>query len=178
MPDTGDSGQPPPRSGVNVDAMLQALNTEQVDYLLIGGMNFLLRHEPELTFDVDIWVADSAENLNRLNRALRALGAAWGPTETAWAPIPEDAAWLRQQNVFCLTTAHGALDVFRDVRGLEGRYRECRGDAVRSRTASDVAFAGLSDAHMLACLEALPEAQRKPRRVATLRAALRRESTR
>jgi hypothetical protein len=104
----GDSGQPPPRSGVNVDAMLQALNTEQVDYLL--------------------------------------------------------------------TTEHGALDVFREVRGLEGRYRDCREAAVGSQTAAGVGFTGMSDAHMLACQEALPEPQRKPRRLATLRAALRRES--
>ena len=161
---------------MNVDAILRALHDEQVDYLLIGGMNFLLRHEPELTFDVDVWVADSDENLKRLNRALRALGAAWGPTETTWAPVPEDSAWLRRQMVFCLTTRDGALDVFRDVRGLEGRYTECRNAAIRGRTASGVAFAGLSDADMLACQEALPEAQRKVRRMATLRAALRRES--
>lgn len=155
--------------------MIETLNAEGVDYLLIGGMNFLLRHEPELTFDVDIWVADIAENLDRLNRALHGLGAAWGPTETAWAPVPEDSAWLRRQTVFCLTTQHGALDVFREVRGLEGQYLECREAAVRSQTASGLAFLGLSDAHMLACQEALPEAERKPRRVATLRAALRRE---
>ena len=94
---------------MNVDAILRALNDEQVDYLLIGGVNFLLRHEPELTFDVDVWVADSDENLKRLNRALRALGAAWGPTETTWAPVPEDSAWLRRQMVFCLTTLRAAL---------------------------------------------------------------------
>lgn len=29
---------------MNVDAMLRVLNEEQVDYLLIGGMNFLIRH--------------------------------------------------------------------------------------------------------------------------------------
>ena len=155
--------------------MLQALNTDQVDYLLIGGMNFLLRHEPELTFDVDIWVADNDANLPRLNRALRSLGAAWGPTEAAWAPVPEDSAWLRQQSVFCLTTDHGALDVFREVLGLEGRYAECRASGVRSQTASGVAYVGLSDAHMLACQEALPEEQRKPRRLASLRAALQRQ---
>ena len=40
---------------MNVDEILAALNAERVDYLLIGGMNFLLRHIPELTFDVDIW---------------------------------------------------------------------------------------------------------------------------
>jgi hypothetical protein len=160
---------------MNVDAILRALNDEQVDYLLIGGMNFLLRHEPELTFDVDVWVADEQENLGRLNRALMALGAAWGPTEATWAPVPEDSGWLRRQMVFCLTTEHGALDVFRDVRGLEGRYRECRKAAVPGRTASGIAFAGLSDADMLTCQEALPEPQRKVRRMATLRRVLRRE---
>lgn len=163
---------------MNVDAMLETLNAERVDYLLIGGMNFLLRHEPELTFDVDVWVADSDENLQRLNCALQRLGAGWGATEIAWAPVPEDSSWLRQQPVFCLTTEHGALDVFREVLGLEGRYAECRATAVHSRTASGVAFVGLSDAHMLACQEALPEAQRKPRRLATLRAALQRQHNR
>jgi hypothetical protein len=29
---------------MNVDPMLRVLNEEQVDYLLIGGMNFLIRH--------------------------------------------------------------------------------------------------------------------------------------
>ena len=52
---------------MNVDHILRALHEEHVDYLLIGGMNFLLRHRPELTFDVDIWVRDDAENLERLN---------------------------------------------------------------------------------------------------------------
>lgn len=64
---------------MNVDAILQPLNTEQVDDLLIGGLNFLLLHEPELTFDADVWVADTAEKPGRPNRVLRALAAAWGP---------------------------------------------------------------------------------------------------
>ncbi|MEI7936179.1 MAG: hypothetical protein WCK27_05765 [Verrucomicrobiota bacterium] len=38
---------------MNVDAMLRVLNEEQVDYLLIGGMNFLIRHLSEPTFGVD-----------------------------------------------------------------------------------------------------------------------------
>jgi hypothetical protein len=37
---------------MNVDEILRTLNQEHVDYLLIGGMNFLLRHLPELTYDV------------------------------------------------------------------------------------------------------------------------------
>src|SRR5690348_6270281 len=103
---------------MNVDRILQALNDEEVDFILIGGMNFLLRHEPELTFDVDVWVRDDAANLERLNRALSELGAAWGPTEGDWAPVPNEWQWLQKQPVFCLTTDHGALDIFREVRGL------------------------------------------------------------
>jgi hypothetical protein len=101
---------------MNVDHILRTLNEERVDYLLIGGMNFLLRHLPELTFDVDIWVRDEAENLERLNRVLQKLEAAWGPTEKDWRPVANDWRWLQRQGCFCLTTAHGALDVFRDVR--------------------------------------------------------------
>jgi hypothetical protein len=38
---------------MNIDHILQTFNTCEVDYLLIGGMNFLLRHEPVLTYDID-----------------------------------------------------------------------------------------------------------------------------
>ena len=158
---------------VNVDAILEACHHEQVDYLLIGGMNFLLRHRPELTFDVDLWVRDTSVNLERLNRALRRLGAAWGPTESAWRPVPDDWHWLERQAVFCLTTEHGAVDIFRDVRGLEGRYDECRARAVALTTAAGMAFLGLSDQDMLTCQEALPPGQRHERRMAVLREALR-----
>lgn len=158
--------------------MLEALNGEQVDYLLIGGMNFLLRHLPELTFDVDIWVEDTLANLERLNRALRRLGARWGPTEAEWRPVPNDWRWLQRQGLFCLTTQHGALDVFREVRGLEGRYAECRKRAVPSQTGTGVAFLALSDEDMLACQEALPPGQRNERRIQVLRDAIRRAKLR
>jgi len=163
---------------VNVDAIFQALNREQVDYLLIGGMNFLLRHQPELTFDVDVWVRDDPVNLERLNRALRSLDAQWGPTEAEWKPVPDDWHWLRGQAVFCVTTAHGALDVFRDVRGLEGRYDECSQRAVPSTTGTGVKFMALADQDMLTCQEALPPSDRKLKRMEVLRAALQRAKDR
>ena len=43
---------------VNVDAILTSLNDRRVEYLLIGGMNLLLRHRPVLTLDVDVWIHD------------------------------------------------------------------------------------------------------------------------
>ena len=157
---------------MNVDIILKALHDAQVDYLLIGGMNFLLQHVPELTFDVDIWVHDQPGNLARLNAALKNLSAEWGRTEKDWKPVPEDWKWLQAQDVFCLTTQHGALDVFRDVCGLEGQYDACRARGVASKTAAGVPFRGLSDEDMLRCQEALPVGQRKSTRMAVLRQAL------
>jgi hypothetical protein len=157
---------------MNVDRMLQEFNAAGVDYLLIGGMNFLLRHLPELTFDVDFWVEDSRDNLVKVNAGLQALGASWGPTEELWKPVPETSVWLDSQTVFCLTTEFGALDIFRDVRGLEGRYAECKQSAVQARTASGVSYFGLSDQHMLESQLALEEKDRKQNRIAVLRRAL------
>ena len=154
---------------MNVDEILHGLNAEEVDYLLIGGMNFLIQHLPELTFDVDVWVRDDETNLLCLNRALRRLGAEWGRHETEWAPVPDDWHWLQTQTVFCLTTPHGALDIFREVRGLEGRYRESKAKGVLTKTAAGVSFAGLSDEDMLACQDALPPGERKVRRTEVLR---------
>jgi hypothetical protein len=53
---------------VNVDRILQASNEAGVEYLLIGGMNFLLRHKPVRTFDVGLWIRD--EEANRARRRL------------------------------------------------------------------------------------------------------------
>jgi hypothetical protein len=162
---------------VNIDKILQTLNQGEVDYILIGGVNFLLRHEPELTFDVDIWVADNEENLKKLNQALIAMDSAWGPTEQEWRPVPANHQWLKQQSIYCLTTSLGALDVFREVKGLEGKYAECKAAAGYSQTASGVAYVGLSDLHMLACQEALPLREQKPKRIEVLKRALRKDGS-
>ena len=47
---------------MNVDRILETFNRHEVAWLLIGGMNFLLRHKPVLTFDVDLWVDDTVQN--------------------------------------------------------------------------------------------------------------------
>ena len=164
-----------PLGAMNIDRILEEFNNAEADYILIGGMNFLLRHVPELTFDIDLWVEDSGENLIRVNRALRALGAEWGRTDAEWKPVPENAEWLRAQSVFCLTTQWGAVDIFREVRGLENRYAECRAEAIPARTAGGVPFRGLSDAHMLDSQLALEEIYRKAGRIAVLKKALGRE---
>ena len=54
-----------PMMSMNVENIFGTFNTCQVDFILIGGMNFLLRHAPILTFDVDLWIDDTAENRSR-----------------------------------------------------------------------------------------------------------------
>jgi hypothetical protein len=79
---------------MNIDHILRTFNASEVEYLLIGGMNFLLRHEPVLTYDIDFWILDTAANLDRCDSALRQLDASWGPTEDSWRPVAEQAGWL------------------------------------------------------------------------------------
>ena len=119
-------------------------------------MNFLLNHEPSLlTFDVDIWIQDEQSNRARLNSALQDLNAEWGATDAAWKPIGSDAKWLESRAVFCLTSAQGAIDVFREVRGLEGQFDICKHRAKSKTTASGIPYYSLADEDMLRCQEAL-----------------------
>lgn len=73
-------------SVMNVDHVLATLGSNGLEFLLIGGMNFLLRHEPVLTFDIDVWIHDSASNLDRCEAAMSELDASWGATDEVWRP--------------------------------------------------------------------------------------------
>ena len=50
---------------MNVEHILRVMQRHQVAFILIGGMNFLLRHQPVVTFDVDFWIDDRADNRRR-----------------------------------------------------------------------------------------------------------------
>ena len=157
---------------METELILRIFAERRVECLLIGGMNFLLRHRPVLTYDVDFWVGDTNDNLARTADALYQLGAQWGPDDKSWAPIPPGIEWLQRQSVYCLTTDHGAIDIFREVRGLEGQFKACWDRGVESQTAGGIAFRGLSDHDMLSCQLALPAGEQKAERVAYLQALL------
>lgn len=157
---------------MNVDRILETLNAHRVDYLLIGGVNYLLRHGPILTYDVDVWIDDNPANLHRCEQALAALGAEWGPTFEDWQPVDrKSAGWLEGQSVFCLTSREGAIDVFRRVKGMES-WAECRRRAFPGQTSGGVPYPGLADEDMLRCQLALSEAERNAERIRALRKAL------
>ncbi|MCU0963430.1 MAG: hypothetical protein MUF48_25340 [Pirellulaceae bacterium] len=158
---------------MDVDRILATMNDSQVDYLLIGGMNFLLRHEPVLTFDVDLWIDDQETNRRRCERALQTLDAQWGEADGDWGDVAaRDPGWLDRQPVFCLTSPSGAIDIFRAVAGLTD-WATSRACASRDATANGTAFWGLSDEDMLLCQLALEEPYQKPQRIATLQRVLR-----
>lgn len=150
---------------MNVDHILSVFNENQVAYLLIGGMNFLLRHAPILTFDVDLWIDDTPENRARCELALARLDAEWGTGDSDWRPTRElPGGWLQQQAVFCLTSPHGAIDIFRAVTGL-GDWKSSASRSILEKTNAGTQYRGLSDEDMLACQLALEPGQRKMERV-------------
>lgn len=157
---------------MNVDRILDAMNRHGVAYLLIGGMNFLMRHAPVLTYDADLWIDDTPENRRRCERALASLDAEWGATDEDWGPVAaKPSGWLDRQGLFCLTSPHGAIDVFRSVRGL-GSWGECRERAHPMTTPNGIPWPALSDEDMLRCQMALPEGQRRAERIEALEQAL------
>jgi hypothetical protein len=50
--------------------VLKALGEEDVDYILIGGFAVILYGLPRLTQDIDIFVKMTADNIDRLQKAL------------------------------------------------------------------------------------------------------------
>lgn len=159
---------------MNIDVILRAFNRQRVRHLLIGGVNYLIRHEPIITYDIDLWIEDSPPNRRRCEHALAKLGAEWGASVQDWRPVKRlPTGWLARQSVYCLTSPHGAIDVFRKVKGLR-EWRSSRNRAVRGTTGAGVAFWGLSDADMLRCQKALSRSERKGERVRSLERTARR----
>jgi hypothetical protein len=153
---------------MNIDHVLQTMNQWQVAYVLIGGMNFLLRHEPILTYDIDLWIDDTDLNRSRCEAALAALDAEWGETDATWEPVrSKPPGWLSRQSVFSMNSPHGAIDIFRFVPGLPD-WQMSRQNSVVEQTSRGVSYYGISDDDMLRCQMALDASARKASRVQAL----------
>lgn len=159
--------------GMNVDHILGTLNANNVHYLLIGGMNFMLRHRPILTYDLDVWIEDSEANRMACESALAALDAEWGASEATWGPVKQlSPGWLATQGMVCISSPHGAVDVFRSVAGLEN-WQICWNRAIGEQTAAGTTYRGISDEDMLLCQLVLDASSQKLDRVQSLQSAIR-----
>jgi len=158
---------------MNIDRILRVLNHNRVAYLLIGGVNFLLRHQPVLTCDIDVWIEDTEKNRSRCEKALSQLKAEWGSADDNWVPVAKHGpGWLKRQAVFCMISPHGAIDIFRQVKGLKD-WSSCFDRSVRGKTGG-VSFRGLSDKDMLKCQKALSVSEQKQDRIRALNQAIKR----
>ncbi len=157
---------------MDIDHILTVLNRRGVHYLLIGGVNFLLRHKPVLTFDIDFWIEDDPGNCLRCEGALAELDAEWGPAEKTWGPVTAlPTGWLSRQTIYCLSSPHGAIDIFRSVAGLPS-WQQSFATSVSGQTAAGTVYRGLSDADMLACQLSLDPEDRKNDRIRDLKKVL------
>lgn len=161
---------------MNIDHILDTMNKNQVSFILIGGMNFLLRHVPLLTFDIDLWIEETNTNRDRCEKALSELHAEWGSTDKDWKLVSKfPKGWLETQPIFCLTSPYGAIDIFRFVKGLED-WQFCRVRALEEKTASGISYLGLSDNDMLKCQLALDPKEQKNERIIFLQSSIQKSS--
>ncbi len=132
------------------ERMLGALHAAGVRFVLIGGMAAVLHGDTGFTLDLDLVPDRESENLERLARALRSLGAR---IRAANAPqgLPFDcsAAYFRNlpaDAIVNLTTEAGDLDVAFQPSGTGG-YPDLRRDAATIEIAEgiEIRVASLGD---------------------------------
>jgi hypothetical protein len=58
----------------DVRDLLTCLNDEKVEYLVVGGYAVNTYAEPRTTKDIDLWLSDASDNLQRLSTAMRIFG--------------------------------------------------------------------------------------------------------
>jgi hypothetical protein len=100
----------------------EILNEEGVEYVVVGGFAAVIRGSSLPTRDIDIVPARDGDNLDRLGRALRRIGA---KLRTSGEPVaaPLDGPFLARMPVMLnLITDHGEMDLTFTPAGRAGEY--------------------------------------------------------
>lgn len=139
--------------------MLQTLDRHRVNYIVIGAFARVIHGADEVTDGLDITPSPRAENLRRLELALRELGVATAPELDRPAAIQSDAGEMK---VVVVPEGTGGYD---DLR--RGSSREPLGAGVRPPVASTGDLA-----RMLAASGSDPARLQGLRRVAEIDASL------
>jgi hypothetical protein len=139
-----------PTPDVDVAALIDALDANNVRFLVIGGFAIELHDVPiPPTRDIDITPAADLRNLRRLVGALESLAAKLrvpgGPPEGVALPGGMTAEWLRSMAAIALVTAAGPLDINLIPDGTRG-YDDLAQGAVRMSYAGRyLLVAGIDD---------------------------------
>jgi hypothetical protein len=135
--------------GLNLAALLDALDEHAVEYLIGGSVGALAHGAPDVSpADLDVIPATDPDNLGRLAAALAAIGATMGPEFGEWRTDPSgERDWVQDGRLrpsrpldpadpttfdHWFESPHGRLDVVPDVAGA---YEVLRPRAVRVRVA-------------------------------------------
>lgn len=153
---------------MNIDPILEAFNSEKVAYLLIGGVNFHLRHKPILTYDIDFWIDDSPENLGRCEKALSTLNAEWGKSQEEWGPVAKlKSGWLTDPHEIALTSPFCPINVYKSRKGVDS-WTAANERGYTGTTSTGVSFRGMGDEDTLNDQYALDEQDRRMERIRVL----------
>lgn len=126
---------------------------EGVEFVLVGGLAAVLHGSPLPTVDIDVVPSRSAENLERLARALKRLDAKLR-TEAGPVDAPIDAAFLKAMPVMLnLVTAFGDLDLTYEPSGPRGDFVQWNEEASDMTIGDEIAI-------RVASLEAVIDSKR------------------
>ncbi len=120
-------------------AILSALERERVAYILIGGLARVLQGSDELTQGLDLTPRPRADNVRRLETALRSIGARPG----RGGELALENHDFGKEPVLALASDHGEIKVVATPAGTRGyedlhraATREYLGDRIRAEVAS------------------------------------------
>ncbi len=88
---------------------IHSLNSNEVQYLLVGGWAVGIYGTPRATKDIDILIAVDDENLSRLRKALYEFGA----------PTVEMSHFKERGNVFRMGRSPVQIDIINDATGID-----------------------------------------------------------
>ena len=116
---------------IQFKALLSNLQTEDVSFVIIGGVAATLHGVARVTFDLDVVYDRSSENLERIVRALAPFqpylrGAPPG------LPFKFDSETLRRGLNFTLTTSEGPIDLLGELTGV-GSFSEVLANSVTAQ---------------------------------------------
>ena len=117
--------------------ILRVLVKNDVRFVVIGGIAAALHGSTTLTADLDILYDRSGDNIERLARALAALGAVRRDLP-AGLPAPLDARTVRNGTNFLLTTRRGDLDCIGETPSGRFTYAPVAPTAERIRIGADL----------------------------------------
>lgn len=126
--------------------LLEALEAEQVEYIVIGGTAAVIRGASYVTFDLDITPARDVANLERLAAALTRLDAhVYGMPGDAANAFRLEGKTLANGSAWKFVTRYGELDIALDPDGTHG-YEDLRRAASRTEVAGmSILVASLAD---------------------------------